>query len=735
MSATNGTIVFHEHFAAPLPAGTYDVTIQQRVTSNASNAFDETFEHRLTFAVQGARFALKPEAIQSQFPPADVQGDYANVLPHIVFHPRTLPWQRDIGTQSSDGGLIPWLALFTFDLNDPIPQVEHGTVADLLPSGLPQGTISYPNLQLEYGESGTDPILYIDVPASIFTSVAPTVTELRWLAHARVIDLETASRKRDSADGTVATQFSVVVSNRLPTPGNRTACHLVSLESMEPYLPPNALPEGTTNVRLALLSFWEFGCVAQEQTFREALVNLNRTPGTLQIPYATYNASTNDVVKNAFAMGYSAFDHHTRQGARTVSWYRGPLLPAVTRETVTVPISSSDALTLYDPATGMFDMSLGVAWQIGQLIALADKDFSALLYDWKRASTAEAVLELERRFLGEQIGVDLSRVEGRLHVELMRRYIKPLLGKMLAAQPDDEGGAVVAGPDRAATKRRWSTSEAFLARRRDVLATVSDEQLPAEIRITEWLARLRNLQGVPFYVLIPDVRMLPQESIRMFRIDENWIDCLIDGAFSIGRATTGDAVESKLFARLKARVRQRAATQRVRRYFGAETERAVTEASEVETGFLMRSAVVAGWPTLEVRGYDASGGELRVIRLDRPASDLLFALFDGQVAKVSLSEPVETLHFGFTETMTKNLKYVDATGHAPGSQMDGVSVDVPLRDASRRVVAVDSLASTVEQSLVANGGMTPATEYTTAEFALELVQGVQQVDFTVGEPS
>ena len=29
--------------------------------------------------------------------------------------------------------------------------------------------------------------------------------------------------------------------------------------------------------------------------------------------------------------------------------------------------------------------------------------------------------------------------------------------------------------------------------------------------------------------------MLPLESIRFFRVDQEWVDCLADGAFSIGR--------------------------------------------------------------------------------------------------------------------------------------------------------------------------------------------------------
>ncbi|HYC88121.1 MAG TPA: hypothetical protein VEO54_02825 [Thermoanaerobaculia bacterium] len=292
-------------------------------------------------------------------------------------------------------------------------------------------------------------------------------------------------------------------------------------------------------------------------------------------------------------------------------------------------------------------------------------------------------------------------------------------------------------------KKRWMINPEQRARLRAALesagnvsaGSVSTDQA-AEARITEWLARLRNLHGVPYYALIPDVRMLPQESIRMFRMDDNWTDCLIDGAFSLGRSTTGiegAQREARLLGRLRAGIRNRAATQRVRRIFGAASERAAAESRGIETGFLMRSAVVAGWPTLEVRGYDAAGAELRVIRLDRPASDVLFCIFDGEAAKVSLSEPAEMLHFGF-ENDGKTLKYVDAAGHAPGTPIEGVRVTVPLRDAARRVVAVDALAGAVHDALVAAGGMPAGAEYTTAEFALELVQGVEQVDFTIGAP-
>ena len=60
-----------------------------------------------------------------------------------------------------------------------------------------------------------------------------------------------------------------------------------------------------------------------------------------------------------------------------------------------------------------------------------------------------------------------------------------------------------------------------------------------------WFANLAMLEGVPFNYLVPDERMLPPESIRFFHVDQDWIDALIDGAFSIGRATvSGQSLEA-----------------------------------------------------------------------------------------------------------------------------------------------------------------------------------------------
>lgn len=58
--------------------------------------------------------------------------------------------------------------------------------------------------------------------------------------------------------------------------------------------------------------------------------------------------------------------------------------------------------------------------------------------------------------------------------------------------------------------------------------------------VTDYLAKLALLYGVPFENLVPDSRMLPPESLRFFYVDANWIESLVDGALSTGTHSNRD---------------------------------------------------------------------------------------------------------------------------------------------------------------------------------------------------
>lgn len=269
--------------------------------------------------------------------------------------------------------------------------------------------------------------------------------------------------------------------------------------------------------------------------------------------------------------------------------------------------------------------------------------------------------------------------------------------------------------------------------------------------ISKWLGELAELNGVPFHYLVPDVRMLPEESIRFFQIDPSWVDALVDGAFSLGRATTDDvSIDRSLLPDVKRLIGKTAGRRRAVK-FGKEhlRENSVTQMS----GFLLRSAVVSGWPGLEVDAYpsavDQSATPLNILRFDHIANDLLLCIFDGLISEVRLFEPTEILHFGFEQpdnvgdSYKKLLRYVDDPGgtNKPGSQLPVLpqnAVSATFRDVNTRVIDVNALAmgaAGIQATLVLQHGMSLGHPFTAAEFALEMVQGVEEVNFIVNLPT
>jgi hypothetical protein len=231
--------------------------------------------------------------------------------------------------------------------------------------------------------------------------------------------------------------YSVVVANRLPQPDTKCVVHLVSLEGMGAFLPANGtyaaapilLPDGktaATTIRLVSLKSWGFTSIDPKQSFEGYLENLS--VGPLQLPTAAGpgDGDAEKAVRNAFRMGYTAMNHRTRLGDKTVSWYRGPMVPFQVPDTIFVPlpdfstvpfiepIQSSDQLMRYDPGSGMFDSTYAAAWEIGRLLALGDQGFSVALYNWKRSNAQRTALAAERQIVEQQFGEVLGLGDGDL---------------------------------------------------------------------------------------------------------------------------------------------------------------------------------------------------------------------------------------------------------------------------------------------------------------------------------
>jgi hypothetical protein len=299
---------------------------------------------------------------------------------------------------------------------------------------------------------------------------------------------------------------------------------------------------------------------------------------------------------------------------------------------------------------------------------------------------------------------------------------------------------------RAPSMLRLCAEANFTVRLANAVGTVTpgEDDDPDAVRISDWLSRLLLLEGVPLRYLAPDPGMLPPESIRFFICDDNWLTALVDGAFSIGASSVGvtQKSNSQIVQKFRERAHRRLTRQRrAKLRLPAKTEPETLDFAGFDgrlSGFILRSSLMATWPTMEVKGYtDADAKtEATLLRFDVLVPGIALALFAGQVETVIFAEPADMLHFGVSEGgAAKGLRYVDPyDGHKTGDQVlddhaKPVEVAVPYRDGDRGVIRVADLAGVVLQGLKTNHAIS-SSPFTAAQFALELVQGSQEVEFS-----
>ena len=305
------------------------------------------------------------------------------------------------------------------------------------------------------GIATADAVRYLDVPCALFNAMAPSIADLEMAAHVRAVEMDA---KPIAPDTTVnpQEQYAIVIGNRLPesraagtggsdqqpAPGTNVAL-LVSFESLEFALrghtagsvyDTHVASRSDGVVRLVVLYQWRF--TSWDDTsfeFETLLKGLNgRDPAAPNVsvdvpdpmlrmpsPPVFGDTDTETIVAEMLASGYMPFQHLTRVApsadaaatAQTVSWYRGPLIPfgafvpsiaflsTADPDTGEPLIFSADQMLRFDPIVGIYDVSYAAAWQLGQLLALSNKDFSVALYRWKQQAALALRVRSERQGL------------------------------------------------------------------------------------------------------------------------------------------------------------------------------------------------------------------------------------------------------------------------------------------------------------------------------------------------
>ncbi|WP_331768099.1 hypothetical protein [Embleya sp. NBC_00896] len=430
--AADEVVTFIQHQLPGLRAGAYEVRVDQRVNdAGGASIAGDTLTRSYRFGVVGDRLRLTdPGAtIASTFPADNASGDYGTVFAHVVFANTSFPWARSPMSEPpadpETGVDVPtWLAVLVLDGDDvaahPGLVLEPVTrrVRELFPAALGTTIHSYFDRaggtpRLDVGETPDDPVQTIDIPLDLFVDIAPALEDLAFSAHVRRVAVENKPLtlgSRPAADPLGS--FSIVVANRLPQPDTRSHAYLVSLEGLENFLPAtdqggsprNPTADTGGSLRLAVLHHWSFDSTGDIAAFVDRLKRLNSGDDPPNTTLRLVKEGAAPPISGALAGGYVPLDHELRTGENTVSWYRGPLSPVGSVATpIELPITSPDQAMVFDPTTGMFDVSLSAAWTIGRLVALQDKSFANALYAWKRDLARSVVDGVERSIVDDAL--------------------------------------------------------------------------------------------------------------------------------------------------------------------------------------------------------------------------------------------------------------------------------------------------------------------------------------------
>jgi len=644
-----GKVEFLQYHQPYMESGEYRLKVEQTIEASGK-INSQTFSRQITFVVSGERFdPLAPTDIHAVFPPANTIGDHSNVLPHISLKRSTLPWERFLDSAKVDNNLT-WLVLLLFRESDftnesDKPQLQSLSLRELRVTS----TAKFPSIDLEPGQNEEERVNVIDVKKKFLQPLLPTKADLAFLAHTR----QAKDLPKDKEGNTEGEQLATILSNRLPEPNGVSSAYLVSIEGR--YQDGDAGSFDFDNagdedlIRLVTLASWNFGCIDPDQSFTQLLMKLNNEPSTPRLP-----SSSNQAANNFLAQSYIPLPHALREGSKTVSWYRGPLISGAQPDTFELPVRAADELLRYDSSTGLFDSSYAAAWQLGRMLTLQNQRLAIELFNWKREN-AQNLKQLQQQIINPPF----------------RSYRQ-----------------------------------------------VQQETTAPPEAIADWFYNLEILRGIPFNYLLPDERLLPAESIRFFWVDSVWVDCLQDGAFSVGRVTPSDVEQDGKMG----------------------SGRALRSGDRTITGCILRSQVVSGWPDLLVDAYDTVVDNLGFIapdeatplvrlRMEKLAPDVLIYLFKGEVKTVDIHQTPEGMHFGLdapsdqSDKFTKNLRDI----YGEGSE-DLIIEDIPWHDRAKGIVNISAMVDEIKNLLQPG-------EFTSAQFGLQMIEGVQKVRFIYSNPT
>jgi hypothetical protein len=596
---------------------------------------ETTFNKSLTITVNGPRFKLASSEIHSVFPPVGGSGDYKANLPTIIFTRSTLPWER---TPYNDyEGDASWLFLLMVDENKK--------------DGVVEGKYNYTDLsnhsiQKNLGIIDTDDLALIDNRSAInyimiqnsdvLSTIPKTVDDLQYLSYVR----------KKPEDGKNE-EHSVLICNCLPNPGANTTMYLISLENKF----NDAGKLDLTQTVFPYLYKWSFHAVI-EQLYTFGNGNLEKAI------LDTTLASMTNLLKESYqgnkTVFYSEDDFNKDVTAKLKLGANPPsgILKTIRRycklpgslfhEVLSNLKNGVKPLRLPKAQPGKIEISGSVQLPL-QIVENEMPFYSMANY---RGPLVPGPINIVKAHFSKHVKLHKSTGSQPVFVDNTAGFI-PLLAEELVINLDNHNDLTYATAyeiGKLTALNDNDFSKAFFEWKHDVATAKQLNNMPAGIQgshlaalhkydpnkpmpdsVIKKFSAWKLLIGLPSRYIIPSPDLFPHESLRYFKIDNNWVNAFICGAFSIGHTVQADFRNelTKLFLH------------------------------ENRSGFIINSLAVFAWPDYELDAYDSAGltanpkvklNPLRKANLDKSTH---FYIFDTIVNQLNFHLHPGKLHPGF----------------------------------------------------------------------------------------
>ncbi|KAK4067321.1 uncharacterized protein Triagg1_7764 [Trichoderma aggressivum f. europaeum] len=623
-----GEAQIHSFHLPSLTAGLHDLAISQTVTPDKDDPKHGKEPPTRAIPVKRQFDVLAPEwslsssdggssndqtsTVMSVFP-APGQTAQFRTLPHMVLRDPHLPWARRVSKQilpDKEKNTIPWFALIAFTAE------ELELIDDERSTFFPPEVGATPNENLGWDlragaiekiPSNDKLLNKIQKPAERDKQIKTSVVTVPGPLFKKLFT--------DSEDPN-PTQCDVAKFRFLSHV--RTVATEGTMSAIEGDWTYTALPPGSFDVRSALQDIGTGG-----KGLKVLRTDNTSTPKADKSGPETgkenLGLSLEELVTKRQNDGYTIVRHRTITGEQTVAMYRGPLSPTRVAHPLNTNISFQSNfgtdLQILDPNLGLMDISYATAWQLGRTLATSDQSFPASLARLRTAIHRDA-LARAKEDIYKRLGSANSQTIDTVAYHSRARVVSDM--DSTVACLNDINTALLASAMPTVCTNRWKRREPvknlnlvslhsnhiFKQMYSQALYVSTGLSTSADggpycyhtvptntdyAAVQEWVPDKLHLAGIPSHHFIPDPSYLPQETIRVFRVDANWTDAMV--ALSLANHVTDDPAEDFCRSALKARLNEYLAT----------PLKGIGYCQQMPTyGFLMKSQLLVQFPDIAV---------------------------------------------------------------------------------------------------------------------------------------